>query len=291
VIHGQILDSAHRNGCVVRPPCFRRLRAPPIGHVKPWRNGDAVPINGGDSYELLLRAIRAPIGGAGLLRTDIDCLTDPDRAVIGRRIVKLIKDQRGADFQIRRAAQRNRRRACRIAAGPCRQIPRIAGPVPITVEEADIRAHPSAAASGGEHEERLIGAGSSECDIALVVEADARGERVRAGVEKDDLPTPTRGDRRVDLRRRRPRIERGADRGAMRNAAGYACLTPVNPSTRGDDRLGLGVCSKTQQKGGQTNQVFASHIPKWRKRSADRTCVSARAQASGGPQVTGGPQN
>ena len=267
------------------------MRAPPIGHIKPWRNGDAVSINGRDSYELLLRAIRASIGGPGLLRTDINCLTDPDRAVIGGRIVKLIKDQHAADFQIRRGAQRNRRGAGRIAGRPSRQIPRIAGPVPIAVDEADIGAHPAAAAPRAENEERLIGARSSECDITLVVEADARGEHVRAGVEKDDLPTPTGGNGRVDLCRRYARIECGADRGAIGDAPDDACLTPVDPPTRCDDRLGLSVCSKTQQKDGQPKQVFASHRLKWRKPSAGSHLRSARAQASGGPQVTGKPQN
>jgi hypothetical protein len=73
------------------------------------------------------------------------------------------------------------------------------------------------------------------------------------------LPTRTRGDGRVDLRRRRRGIERGAHPGAIGNAPDYACLTPVDPPTRCDDRLGVSLCSKTQQKGGQPEQVFASH--------------------------------
>jgi len=88
-----------------------------------------------------------------------------------------------------------------------------------------------------------------------------------------------------------PGFSVGADGGATGNIADYASLTPVDPPTRCDDRLGLSACSKTQQKGGQPKEVFASHKPKCRNEVPVRTCASARAQASGGPQVTGESQN
>jgi len=145
---------------------------------------------------------------------------------------------------------------------------------------------PAAAAPRIENEERLIGAGSTKRDITLVVEADARGERVGTGVEKDDLPTGTRGDGCVDQRRRSPQDSAWRRWRCDWEYRDYASLTPVDPPTRCDDRLGLSACSKTQQKGGQPKRSLRL-TNRNAQRSAVRTCASARAQASGGPQVTG----
>src|SRR5207247_4720994 len=87
-----------------------------------------------------------------------------------------------------------------------------------------------AAVARGKYQHGPIRAGTAQRHITMTAKGNSARQVIRACIEVNDAVVAG-CDRSVDLSVCRPRIEGGADRGAIRNAAGDASLAPVYGAT------------------------------------------------------------
>ena len=235
VIERHVLDPGILNDSV-RPPRARVLRGSPVRHVEPGRDRDDVAVDRCDEFVFLLVIVHATNSAPwsrGIACADTDGIADEHLSGIDD-VIRLIEDEKTTRLQARRAPERDLGRAFRVATRPRGEIARPARPI-----EAASKTHVFVAtetarvAATAELENRLVGSRAPKGHVAL--HDDLAREVVGAGVQEDDLAGRTRGDGIVDLRRRRARVQRSAERGAVRNATRDADIGPVDGPRRTQD--------------------------------------------------------
>jgi len=166
-------------------------------------------------------------------------LADIDAARIGA-IVCLIQEQHAADLQTGDATLGDRAQGyggCTYAvtSGPSSSVIIVAvSPcIGTGVHQANVSATQADAGIGAsKHKKSLIRPRAAQRNIRLVVEDYTRRQIVNTGIQRYDLSIRTGRNRRVDLCRRRTRIQRGTYGSAVGNASDNACLAPVDRAAR-----------------------------------------------------------
>src|SRR5262249_52067447 len=248
VVDGHILNANLVD--LRRPPDLRCLTRPPVVHVQTRGNRHRAAADPGYRYQLLL-AVRCAaddpsivIPGATLL-ADVGYVANENAASV-HCVVGLVQDYDLANRQIGCAVQRDLRCSPSVAPGPAARVAATrlnrsaAVKVARGVGDADIAAIAVAAIAARELQNRLLGSGAAQRDVAVPVESDTRCQRVGSRVQENYLPARTGCDRAVDLCRGCARVQGRADRRTARDTTRHARLAPINRAAGiNDSRPGL----------------------------------------------------